>query len=346
MKMNALGRTGLEVSEICLGTMTWGRQNTEADGHAQLDYALDRGVNFIDTAEMYPVPRDPAYYGKTEQIIGSWLKARKNRDRVILATKVAGPRMVPTIRDGLVRLDRKNILAAVETSLQRLGTDYIDLYQTHWPDRPTNNFGQLGVTALRDNAETVALEETLDALDSLVKAGKVRHIGVSNETPWGVMRHLALAETRGLARIQSIQNPYSLLNRGFEVGLSEIALREAVGLLAYSPLAMGALSGKYRDGARPAGARMTLFPSFGRYLTPGGMAAIEKYVALAERNGLVPEQMALAFILRQPFVTSAIIGATSMEQLKTDVAAADVALGDEILADIEAIHRAHTIPCP
>lgn len=346
MKMNPLGRTGLKVSEICLGTMTWGRQNSEAEGHQQLDYALDHGINFIDTAEMYPVPRDPAYYGKTEQVIGSWLKARRNRDKVILATKVAGPRMTPTIRDGLVRLDRKNIMAAIDSSLQRLQTDYIDLYQTHWPDRPVNNFGRLGVTTIQDTADTVPLEETLDALDALVKAGKVRHVGVSNETPWGVMRHLALSETRGLARIQSIQNPYSLVNRSFEVGLSEIALREDVGLLAYSPLAMGALSGKYLNGARPEGARFTLFSDFQRYNTPSGLVAIAKYVALARKHGLVPEQMAIAFTLRQPFVTASIIGATTMDQLKSDVAAAGVTLSSELVAEIEMIHQEHSNPCP
>lgn len=346
MKMNPLGRTGLKVSEICLGTMTWGRQNSEAEGHQQLDYALDHGINFIDTAEMYPVPRDPAYYGKTEQVIGSWLKARRNRDKVILATKVAGPRMTPTIRDGLVRLDRKNIMAAIDSSLQRLQTDYIDLYQTHWPDRPVNNFGRLGITAIQDSADTVPLEETLDALDALVKAGKVRHVGVSNETPWGVMRHLALSETRGLARIQSIQNPYSLVNRSFEVGLSEIALREDVGLLAYSPLAMGALSGKYLNGARPEGARFTLFSDFQRYNTPSGLVAIAKYVALARKHGLVPEQMAIAFTLRQPFVTASIIGATTMDQLASDVAAAGVTLSSELVAEIEMIHQEHSNPCP
>ena len=337
---------------------------------------------------MFPVPRDPSKYGNTERIVGSWLKARKNRDKIILATKVAGPRMTPTIREGEVRLDRRNILAAVETSLQRLQTDYIDLYQTHWPDRVTNNFGQLGLVDLQTDEEKVALEETLAALDHLVASGKVRHIGVSNETPWGVMRQLALSDAGGMARLQSIQNPYSLLNRSFEVGLSEIALREAkvstgganptvlegdtlaelarkdqvaervierlsafmdaedVGLLAYSPLGMGALSGKYLNGAWPEGARMTLYPDFKRYLTPQGILAAEKYVALARQHDLIPEQMALAFVLQQKFVTAAIIGATDMGQLKTDIGAAAVTLDDAVLAEIEAIHRDHMLPCP
>ncbi|MDA5194918.1 NADP(H)-dependent aldo-keto reductase [Govanella unica] len=346
MKMRNLGRTGLRVSEICLGSMTWGRQNSEAEGHAQLDYAVAQGVNFIDTAEMYPVPRDPDYYGRTEEVIGSWLQGRGDRDKLIIATKVSGPRMTPTIRPGQVRLDRANIMAAVDASLKRLRTDYIDLYQTHWPERPSNFFGTLGVTELRDRPDMVPIEETLEALDALVKAGKVRHLGVSNETSWGLMRHLHHGERAGLARIETIQNPYSLLNRSFEIGLSEIALREEVGLLAYSPLGMGALSGKYLNGAKPEGARFTLFADFNRYQTPSGIQAIEKYVALARKYGLVPEQMAIAFTLTRPFIAATIIGATSLDQLKIDLKAAEVELGDEIMAEIEAIHREHVIPCP
>ncbi len=351
MDMRPLGRSGLKVSAICLGTMTFGEQNTEAEAHRQLDLALDHGVNFIDTAEMYPVPPRAETQGATETIIGNWLARRKNRQAVILATKVAGPGRdwLTHIRGGGNRLDRANIRAAVEGSLKRLQTDYIDYYQVHWPDRATNCFGRLGYPWAEAEAERtveILIEETLAALDELVREGKVRQVGVSNETPWGVMRYLALAEARGWPRIQGIQNPYSLLNRSFEVGLAEISHREAVGLLAYSPLGFGVLTGKYLDGARPEGSRLARFPSYTRYSHPRAQLATEAYVRLARAAGLSPAQMALAFVIGRPFVTSVIIGATSEAQLEENLAAADLTLSDEVLAGIEAIHRNWTDPAP
>jgi len=284
-----LGRSRIRVSAICLGTMTFGEQNTETEGHQQLDYALDRGINFIDTAELYPIPPRRESQGRTETIIGNWLRKRNNRDRVILATKVVGPGRdwLDHFRGGNNRLDRKNIEAAIEGSLRRLQTDYIDYYQIHWPDRRTNCFGRLGFHwPDQPEASEVALEETLAVLADLVKSGKVREIGVSNETPWGTMRYLCLAQEKGWPRIQGIQNPYSLLNRSFEVGLSEITYREQVGLLAYSPLGFGVLSGKYLGGARPEGARITRWPEYARYTNPRAVEATERYVELARRHDL------------------------------------------------------------
>lgn len=346
MKTRKLGRTGLEVSEICLGTMTWGRQNTEAEGHAQMDFALDHGVNFFDTAEVYPAPRDENYFTRTEVIIGNWFKARGNRDKVILASKVAGSMTTTKLRSGNIHLDRQNIIEAVEGSLKRLQTDYLDLYQTHWPDRPGNYFGPLGMTKIKDTPETVPVEETLEAMHSLVKAGKVRHIGVSNESPWGLMQQLQHGEANGLTRIAAIQNPYNLLNRSYEVALAEVSLREDVSLLAYSPLAMGLLSGKYRHGARPAGTRIPMFPAFSRYEGKPAEEAVEKYCLLAEKYGLNPVHLALAFILNRSFVASAIIGATNLEQLKMNIDASGIELSQEILKELDEIHREHTIPCP
>lgn len=346
MQMRPLGRTDLRVSALCLGTMTFGEQNTERDAFAQLDRALDAGINFIDTAEMYPVPPRAETQGLTETYIGRWLAARRNRDRFVLATKVAGPSdWLTYLRGGTARLDRPNIEAALDASLKRLETDYIDLYQLHWPDRQTNFFGQLGY---RHPAEdhSIPLLETLEVLGDLVRAGKVRHIGLSNETPWGSMRMLALAETRGLPRAVSIQNPYNLLNRTFEVGLAEVAIREQCGLLAYSPLAFGVLSGKYLDGARPAGARLTLFERFDRYSNRQAQGAVREYVALARRHGLDPAQMALAWVTSQPFVTSNIIGATTLEQLEANIASADLVLPDEVIAGIEEIHIRQPNPSP
>jgi aryl-alcohol dehydrogenase-like predicted oxidoreductase len=346
MQTTALGRTGITVSRLCLGTMTFGEQNSEADAHAQLDYAVARGINFIDTAEMYPVPPRQDTQGRTEAYIGSWLKARGGRDRVVIATKVAGRSTeLAYARPFAIHPDRRNIEAAVDTSLQRLQTDYIDLYQVHWPDRSTNFFGRLGYQH-QPYADEVPIEDTLAALADLVRAGKVRAVGISNETPWGAMRYLALAEQRGLPRVASIQNPYSLLNRVFEIGLAEIALREDVGLLAYSPLGMGALTGKYRHGARPADGRLTRFDRFKRYSTPAGEQAVEQYAQIAKRHGLNLAQMALAFLLRQPFLTSAIVGATTLDQLRTNIDAADLALPDAVVADIEAVHAAQPNPCP
>ena len=345
MEYRKLGRTGVEVSVICLGTMTWGKQNTEAEAHGQLDMALDAGVNFIDTAEMYPVPPEAETYTRTEQYIGNWLAARGNRDKVVLATKVVGRSDMPHIRGGRAVLDRRNIEAALDGSLKRLRTDYIDLYQLHWPDRNTNYFGALGYQPAAEE-DTVPIEETLRVLADQVAAGKVRHIGLSNETPWGAMKFLQLAGQLNLPRVVSIQNPYSLLNRSYEIGLAEVSHREDCGLLAYSPLGFGMLSGKYLDGARPAGARLTLFERFSRYSSPRAERATAAYVALARAHGLDPAQMALAYVHSRPFLTSTIIGATCQEQLRDNLASMDLALPKELLEGIEAIHHDNPNPSP
>jgi aryl-alcohol dehydrogenase-like predicted oxidoreductase len=348
MKFKALGKTGISVSEICLGTMTWGQQNTEAQAHEQLDYALTRGINFLDTAEMYPVPPRGETQGWTEEYIGSWLAARGKRDDVVIATKVAGPTFrngISHLRGGLSRPDKCNISLAIDSSLARLRTDYVDLYQVHWPDRRTPLFGQTDYVH-EDSPEDVPIEETLGALGDLVKAGKVRAIGLSNETPWGVMRFLHLAETLGLPRVASVQNAYSLVNRLYEQGLAEVSMREEVALLPYSPLGGGSLSGKYLGGAKPEGARMTLFNRFTRYESEQAQRAIAAYVALAQKHGLDPSQMALAFVASRQFVTSTIIGATSLAQLKTDIDAFDVELSPEVLAGIAEIHKESPNPCP
>jgi aryl-alcohol dehydrogenase-like predicted oxidoreductase len=344
MQYNKLPHSTLELSKICLGTMTFGEQNTEQEAFSQLDYALERGVNFIDTAEMYPVPPKATTQGLTEQYIGNWLAKSGKREKVVLATKVAGPRNVPYIRDNM-SLDRKNIHLAIDDSLKRLQTDYVDLYQLHWPQRQTNCFGQLNYP-YPDSQEEVTLIETLEALAELIKAGKVRYIGVSNETPWGLMTLLRLAEKHELPRVVSIQNPYNLLNRSFEVGLSEISHYEGVQLLAYSPLAFGCLSGKYLGGARPDGARCSLFERFVRYFTPQGIQATQAYVNLAREHGLDPAQMALAFVNQRPFVASNIIGATNLEQLKSNIDSLDVVLTDELLQGIQEIGTTYSNPCP
>lgn len=350
MKFRKLGRTDIDVSLICLGTMTWGSQNSEAEAHEQLDYAIGQDINFLDTAEAYPVtPTSRETQGRTEEYIGTWLASRRNRDRVIVATKVAGPVRSGDprqFRGGGNRLDRRNIETAVEDSLRRLQTDYIDLYQLHWPDRGVQMFGGRGLSGLNDHAGSVPIADTLGVLADLVKAGKIRHIGVSNETPWGVGEFLRLARDSGLPRIASIQNAYNLLNRTFEIGLSEYALREDVGLLAYSPLAAGNLTGKYLGGIIPPGSRRAVAKQFVRYDTPGSAAATERYVELARDHGLDPAHLALAFVSQQAFVTSNIIGATSVEQLRTDIGSIDIVLGDAVLAGIEDIHKALPDPCP
>lgn len=348
MRFKQLGRTGISVSEICLGTMTWGEQNSEAEAHEQLNYAWSRGINFLDTAEMYPIPPCAETQGRTETYIGTWLAARGKRDDVVIATKVAGRgerNGITYLRPLPIRLDKRNITAALEASLQRLQTDYVDLYQLHWPDRLTPLFGGTDYVHA-PSAEDVPIEETLGVLGELVNAGKVRAIGLSNETPWGVMQFLQAAEKHGLPRVASIQNAYSLVNRTFEPGLSEIALREDVGLLPYSPLAGGTLSGKYIGGARPAGSRMTISNRFTRYKSPQAERAIEAYVALARQYGLDPCQMALAYVAAKAFVTSTIIGATSMAQLKTDIDGFDLTLSPDVVAGIEAIHKDSPNPCP
>ncbi|KHN61504.1 aldo/keto reductase [Dickeya fangzhongdai] len=346
MLYHRIPHSSLEVSTLGLGTMTFGEQNSEADAHAQLDLAVAAGVNLIDTAEIYPVPPRSETQGLTESYIGSWLKSRGGREKLIIASKVAGPLRG---NDNSLRpqqaLDRKNIRAALDDSLKRLNTDYIDLYQLHWPQRQTNSFGKLSYQYTSEKP-AVTLLETLEALNEQVRAGKIRYIGVSNETPWGVMRYLQLAEKHDLPRIVSIQNPYSLLNRSFEVGLAEISQHEGVELLAYSPLAFGTLTGKYLNGAKPAGARNTLFSRFVRYSAPHTQQAIAEYVALAQKHGLDPAQMALAFVRQQPFVASTLLGATTLEQLKINLGSLDLTLGEEVLTELEAIHRRFTIPAP
>lgn len=347
MQYRRLGRTELQVSLICLGTMTWGKQNSEAEGHQQMDYALERGINFFDTAEMYAVPPTAETYGKTEEVIGTWFAARGTRDKVILATKAVGPgERFAHVRDGRPKFDRTHLTQAIDDSLRRLRTDYIDLYQLHWPERSVNSFGKLGYVHDDDEA-TTPIAETLGVLADLVASGKVRHIGLSNETPWGMMTFARLADEAGLPRVVSVQNPYNLLNRSFEVGAAEVAIREDIGLLAYSPLGGGTLSGKYIGGARPAGARMTVFAhNFTRYATPLAEEAIAAYVNLARANGLDPAQMALAYVNTRRFMTANIIGATSMEQLKTNIDSVEVVLSEDVLKGIEELQQRYSNPCP
>ena len=350
IEMRKLGRTEIEVSSICLGTMTFGQQNTEAEGHAQLDRARDAGINFIDTAEMYSIPPRAETQGSTERIIGSWLAARGSRDQIVLATKVSGRSTANWLRsDGKgARLDEANIRYALENSLKRLRTDYVDLYQLHWPDRRVGLFGEGGTTydALPDDPDAVPIAETLGVLDKLVEEGKVRHVGLSNETAWGVSQFLHLAENGRGPRVASIQNVYNLISRTFEIGLAEMALREDVGLLAYSPLGQGYLTGKYQRGARPPGARTTLFERGQRYEKPGVEEAVDAYLAIAAEHGLDPVHLALAFVTSRAFVTSNIIGATSLAQLDTCLASADVKITPELETAINGVHQVHQNPAP
>ncbi|MEW9898596.1 NADP(H)-dependent aldo-keto reductase [Chitinivorax sp. PXF-14] len=344
MQYVSLGENALTVSKICLGSMTWGEQNTEQEAHSQLDYAIGRGVNFIDAAEMYPVPTRAETQGRTESCIGSWL-ARQDRSKLVLATKVAGPaRGLEWLRQGRpIALDGAQIREAVEGSLRRLRTDYIDLYQIHWPARYVPMFGQVGYDP-RLERPAPAIREQLEALSRLVEEGKLRHIGVSNETSWGVCQFIRLAEDYGLPRVVSIQNAYSLLNRSFEMGLAETCHMERVGLLAYSPLAFGLLSGKYLDDPAADG-RMTRFPRFGgRYQKPGVSEAVREYVALAREHGLSPAQMALAFVNSRWFVASNIVGATSLGQLKENIDSLSLALSDPVVSAIETIHQRYSNP--
>jgi len=345
MEYRRLGQDGPEVSAICLGTMTFGQQNDEAEGHAQLDRAFERGINFIDTAEMYPVPTRAETSGATERIVGSWL-ARQPREKVVLATKAAGPaRSLGWIRGGPLALDRDNLRAAVEASLKRLRTDYIDLYQLHWPERNQPMFGQWQYEPEKER-DCTPIRAQLDALAELVAEGKVRHVGLSNEHPWGVMEFVRLAREHGLPRVVSTQNAYSLLNRVYEYGLAETCHREQVGLLAYSPLAFGLLSGKYLKDAGASG-RITLFEGFGqRYSKPNVAPAVQAYAELAAAHGLTPTQLALAFTYRRWCVASTIIGATSVAQLDQNLDAWEVEITPELAAGIDAIHLRYTNPAP
>lgn len=346
MKMNRLGRTGITVSEICLGTMTWGSQNTEAEAFEQMDYALDRGINFFDTAELYPTtPLSAETYGDTETIIGNWFEKTGKRKDVVLATKVAGSGR-PYIRGG-GPITGAAIREAVDASLNRLKTDYIDLYQIHWPNRGHYHFRQAWTynPFKQDHEKAIAdIEEKLSALDDCVKAGKIRAIGLSNETAWGTLKYLSLAEKKGFPRVATLQNEYNLLYRSFDLDLAEVSHHEDVGLLAYSPLAGGILSGKYLDGQKPAGSRGSINGDIGGRLQPRQEPATRAYLEIARKRGLDPSAMALAFCLTRPFMASVIIGATSMEQLKTDISAADLALSDEVLAEIAKVHRFYPMP--
>ncbi|WP_272150512.1 NADP(H)-dependent aldo-keto reductase [Tenacibaculum aiptasiae] len=346
MKYTTLPNTDIKVSKICLGTMTWGNQNTEADGHEQMDYALEQGVNFFDTAELYSVPATPETYGATEKIIGSWFKKTGNRDKVVLASKIAGSGAYTAhIREG--RFGRKNIKEAVEGSLKRLQTDYIDLYQLHWPDRGVNCFGVRDYPYETSTKEAENHLEILETLNDLVKEGKIKQVGLSNETPWGTMKYLQTAEEKGLPRMVTIQNSYSLIHRGYEYGMSEVSMRENIGLLAYSPLAQGVLSGKYLNGQTPEGARGTLFPRFiARYMSEGSLKAVEEYQKIAVKHGLTLSELSLAYINQLPFVTSNIIGATKMSQLKENINSINIDLSKEILGEIEAVHAIIPNPAP
>ncbi len=349
MEMRRLGREGPLVSLICLGTMTFGQQNTEAEGFEQMDHAIASGVNFFDTAETYSIPPKPETQGSTERIIGRWLKAHGGRDKLVLASKVMGRSPMNWLRgDGsTTELSRAQMTLALEGSLKRLQTDYLDLYQLHAPDRAVPQWGSNPTVYTAPQPGSFhAIEEIVETLDGFVKAGKVRQVGLSNETAWGTMRFAAASERNGHARVASIQNAYNLINRTFEIGLAEVAMREDIGLLAYSPLAQGYLSGKYLNGARPAGARTTLFNRGQRYETPGADVAIEAYVALARELGIDPAQLALAFVNSRQFVTSNIIGATTMAQLRVALGSVDVKITPEIEARINAIHQVHMNPCP
>ena len=345
MTHNIIPNTDLKVSKICLGSMTWGEQNTEAEGHAQIDYALDNGVNFIDTAEMYSVPSRQETQGSTERIIGTWLKKTGRRKDIVLASKITGPS--PTFEHIRKPLDfsKKSIEDALHKSLKRLQTDYLDLYQLHWPERNTNFFGQRDYTHNPSEEWKDNIAEILEGLEGYVKAGKIRHVGLSNESPFGVMRFVEEAR-KGKPKVVTVQNPYSLLNRKDEIGLSEVLLRENVGYLPYSPLGFGQLTGKYLDGKTPEKGRVTLFPQYNRYHNPNSFEATKRYRDIAQANGMSLTQMALAFIIQKPFVTSTIIGATSLEQLKENIDSYSITLSEDVLKAIDEVHNDIPNPAP
>jgi len=340
-----LGNTNIDVSTICLGTMTWGEQNTQAEGFEQMDYALSQGVNFWDTAELYAIPPKESTYGKTEEVIGNWFEKTKKRSEVVLATKVAGPGL-DWIRGGGNQYDEKNLNDAVNGSLKRLKTDYIDLYQLHWPERKSNFFGRLSYQH-KDENNWNRFEDILNSFDKIIKSGKIRYVGLSNETAWGLSKFLEISKLNNLPRMMSVQNPYSLLNRSYEIGLAEVSIREKSGLLAYSPLAFGYLTGKYLNGKLPKNSRMKMFGNqFVRYKTNNGQLAVVKYNQIANKYGLNFAQMSLKFCELQPFMTSVIIGATTMDQLKTDIESVNINLSEEVINEINEVQKIYPNPCP
>ena len=346
MNYKNLGNTDIKVSTICLGTMTWGEQNTELEAFEQMDFALDQGVNFWDTAELYAVPPRKETYGDTEEIIGNWFEKTKKRDKVVLATKVAGPAR-DYLRSGKNSFTGSNLESALNDSLKRLKTDYIDLYQLHWPERNVNMFGKLGYQHKEEEDEWNKIEDILCELQKYIKSGKIRYVGLSNETPWGVSKFLQLSKELKLPRMMSIQNPYNLLNRSYEVGLAEISIRDEIGCLAYSPLASGYLTGKYRDGVLPKGSRIDRDGDFWtRYQKPNMENAVEEYYKIAKKYDLNFTQMALKFCEIQPFMTSVIIGATKMEQLKENIESVNINLNKEIIKDLNEIQKIYPNPCP
>ncbi len=346
MKYKSLGNTDLKVSLICLGTMTWGEQNTQEEAFDQMDYSIDQDVNFFDTAELYAVPPKAETYTKTETMIGNWFAARKNRDKIILATKVSGSG--PSwIRGGGNQFTPENMMTALEGSLKRLQTDYVDLYQLHWPERTTNFFSKLGYKHNESEGDWTPFETILETAQKFIDQGKIRYLGLSNETPYGLSKYLQLSESKNLPRVVSVQNPYSLVNRTYEVGLAEMSIREQAGLLAYSPLAFGMLSGKYLNNQMPEGSRLQLFGNhFPRYQGTRTQLAVEEYFKVAQKYNLSLAQMSLAFVNAQPFVTSNIIGATSMEQLKENIESINLDLSDEIMEEINIIHENNPSPAP
>ena len=346
MNYKKLGNTDLNVSTICLGTMTWGEQNSEKEGFEQMDFALSQGVNFWDTAEIYSIPMREETYGETEKIIGNWFQKTKKRNDVVLATKVCGNTSNKYIRGGGNSFGKKKITEALDESLRRLKTDYIDLYQLHWPERSTNFFGDYGYEHDENDKDWTPFEEILESLKKFVEQGKIRYVGLSNETAWGLSKFLELSKMKGLPKMMSVQNPYNLLNRTYEVGLAEISIREQSGLLAYSPLAFGYLTGKYRNNKLPAKSRMQLFKNFNRYKNENGQKAIDEYYKISKKYNLDFTQMSLKFCEIQHFTTSVIIGATTMEQLKTNIESVNVNLNSDIINDINKIQQKYPNPCP
>lgn len=346
MKYIKLGNSGVDISKLCLGTMTFGEQNSESDAHQQLDYATGEGINIIDTAEMYSVPGRKETQGSTERFIGSWLKNRPDRDKLIIATKIAGPSAGLSFIRNPLNFSKEQINTAIDGSLKRLQTDYVDIYQLHWPERNMNKFGQLGYKHDENEQWQNNLEEVVGSLGELIKNGKIRNWGLSNESPWGVMSFIRKADEMSLPRPITIQNPYGLLNRSYEVGMAEISMREHIGLLSYSPLAFGLLTGKYHNGTDVTRARLTIFPKFARYSGEWIFKIAEKYIDIANKHGLRPAHMALAYVNSRPFLWSNIIGATTLDQLRENIESINITLNHDIVEEIEAVHKMHSNPAP